>query len=54
MQSFNLCNVLYYTKKLIYLKIILEYFYMEYFPFIGIDRQEEEERQEEDEEEEKG
>ena len=24
-------------KKLIYTRILLEYFYMEYFPFIGID-----------------
>jgi hypothetical protein len=32
--------------------IILEYFYMEYFPFIGIDK--EEEGKEEDEEAEKG
>ena len=43
----NLCNLL--LKRLIYLDIILEYFYMEYFPFIGIDR--EEERQEEKDEE---
>jgi hypothetical protein len=28
------------------MKIILEYFYMEYFPFIGIDREEEEGQEE--------
>jgi hypothetical protein len=36
------CTVLDYTKRLRYLKIILEYFYMDYFPFIGIAREEEE------------
>ena len=46
--------MLYYTKRLIYLRIILEYFYMEYFPFIGIDKEEAEEGQEQDEEGEKG
>jgi hypothetical protein len=38
----------------LYSRIILEYFYMEYFPFIGIDRQEEVEEGQEEYEEEKG